>query len=243
MPTIRIKTGRVTRRRRRKKPKLWTMSTAQRLRRPGFANKQTITKQLGIPMSPAQQVTLRSVHQTLLDPGIGSSAVVTITANDLYDPFTAVGGGQPLGFDEWMKFYTHFVVMEASMKVTFTSTVSGGAVGGIVGIRLSTDNQAITTIPALMEDGQTTYKAIGPADSGDGIKIVNKHFSHHNFFGRKTYDDDTYRGDTASGPGDKAYFQCFYVAQQLLDDPGQVNVQLDVTYTAKLTEPRHLVAS
>lgn len=213
------------------------------VRKPTFANKQIVTRQRGIPMSPSQIVTLRSVHQTLLDPGVGGSSVVTITANDLYDPFTAVGGGQPLGFDEWMKFYTHFIVMDATIKVTFTSTVSGGAVGGIVGIRLSTDNASITTIPALMEDGQTSYKCIGPADSGDGIKICKKYFSHHKFFGRKTYDDDTYRGDTTTGPGDKAYFQCFYVSQQLLDDPGQVNVQLDITYTAKLTEPRHLAAS
>ena len=58
---------------------------------------------------------------------IGPNANVQYYAfgvNCLYDPYLALGGGQPLYFDQLSAIYNHYTVMRSRIKVTFAVSTS-----------------------------------------------------------------------------------------------------------------------
>ena len=79
----------------------------------------------------------------------GSSGMIThsFSANGLYDPNLAVGGHQPMGFDEQMAIYDHYCVLGAKITVNNITTLVSGAEPMIWGINPSDGSGSIVNVP------------------------------------------------------------------------------------------------
>jgi hypothetical protein len=78
--------------------------------------------------------TLRYVDNFTLNPGIDIPTTYTVSCNNLYDPNVTGTGHQPMGFDQLMPLYDHYVGIATKLTVTYTSidaTYIGNAIVGV----------------------------------------------------------------------------------------------------------------
>lgn len=206
-----------------------------------------LTRQIGAgPASKTQMTKLRFSEQISMDPGTGLVATATYNAGSCYDPRTAAGGLQPRGFDQWMAFYEHFVVLGSKITCTFQTTGLQPSDGnGIVGIYLKANSVTeILTIPALIEQQNSVHKAIGPVGGYNSTAIVTKTYSAKRFLGRESLLSDSQLKGTLNGnPAESAYYEVVVGPSNNGDNLGAVRVLIDIEYIVALIEPKPLPSS
>jgi hypothetical protein len=181
-----------------------------------------------------------------MDPGTGLVATATYNAGGCYDPRTAALGGQPRGFDQWMAFYEHFVVLGSKMTCTFQTTGLQPSDGnGIVGIYLKANSIAeIGTIPELVEQQNSVHKPIGPVGGYNSTAIVSKTYSAKRFLGRQSIlSDPQLKGTVSANPAESAYYEIVVGPSNNGDNLGSVRVLLEIEYIVALIEPKPLPSS
>ena len=179
------------------------MPYKKRTKKNYIQRKMQITKQISGPASKTQMTKLVFSEQISLDPGVGLTANSTYNAGGCYDPRTALGGNQPRGFDQWMAFYEHYVVLGSKISVTFQTTGLQPSDGnGIVGILLKANSaNEVNNIPQLVELANTRYKAIGPVGGYNSTCTVSSRYSAKRFLGRASpLSDPELKGDLNSNP-------------------------------------------
>jgi hypothetical protein len=62
---------------------------------------------------------MRYVDEAQLVSNIGAMATDKWFCNGLFDPYVAVGGHQPMGFDQMMAYYAYALVYSSKITVTF----------------------------------------------------------------------------------------------------------------------------
>lgn len=201
----------------------------------------------GFPKS--KMVRLRYVTQTTLDPDNLNLpiAVFRIRANDMFDPEESFGGGQPMGFDQWMINYDHFCVVGSKIMVQFINPSTSNIIPGMCGIMLSDAPRVgsqLNTLEAILEnrDGtQATLSGIAGTSQRNSVSTVfkSKTFSAKKFFGHKVIGEDNYRGSSSSSPAEQALFEIYFARIQG-NNPGAITILVQVEYIALLTEPRPL---
>lgn len=189
------------------------------------------------PISKSAQVQMRYVTQINLNPTSLTSANWIFNASGVYDPDTTGIGHQPLGFDQWMLFYDHYVVVGSKISVEFITEASDAYVVAI-GLR---DQAAPTTDPELFrERGHTVYATANGTQKS--TKLV-KGYSPRKFF---AVDDivskDTLRGSVTTNPAENAYYIVNASAGTSVD-PGAITAHVTLQYTVLLTEPKPLAQS
>ena len=86
--------------------------------------------------------------------------------NSIFDPDQALGGGQPMGFDEWKSFYQRYQVTASSMKIAVTTFPGASAQVGAILYVVPTDSAtAISGILQPLELPYSKYKVISPIQS------------------------------------------------------------------------------
>ncbi len=198
------------------------------------------------PVPAQKKVQLRYVEQICIDaPAAGVAALFLFRANDMFDPDFTGGGHQPKGFDQWMIFYDHFTVIGSKIKVTYATTTTTAATGNVLcGLYLNNDTVLSTVSEFLLEEKLNKYTVIGPIDGGKAITTLRHSFSASKFFGKKNIVGSAeYKGTTAASPTEDAYYQVWVAALALADNPGPVDIVVEIEYLAVLTERKTLAQS
>ena len=211
------------------------------------SRKMQITRQLGAgPASKTQLTKLVFSEQISIDPGTGLVGTATYNAGGCFDPRTAIGGGQPRGFDQWMSFYEHYIVLGSRITCTYQTTGLQPSDGnGIVGIYLKANNAAqITTIPELIEQQNTVHKPIGPVGGYNSTVMLSKNYSAKRFLGRASVmSDPDLKGDVSKNPDESAYYEIVCGPSNNGDNLGAVRVLIRIEYIVALIEPKPLPSS
>lgn len=170
--------------------------------------------------------------------GIVSSYV--FAANGLFDPNVTGTGHQPMGFDQMMLSYEHFVVTKAMIQVTFRNVSS--ATTPTVAIRVEGALTPITSIQQILEFGLLTTATLeGKAVQGDNqtlrCKVDLRRFQGLN----NLSDDPEQRGNINANPTELTYFHV--QAWDTAGNTSSINCDVIMEFHAEFSEPRTLTQS
>lgn len=217
-------------------------------------NRRLFTPNVRLPRSlglakagfpPQLEMKLRYVESFTLNVTGGTLTSRQFRANGMYDPTVAVGGHQPMYFDQMMAIYNHWVVM--GLKCTFhiaPQLVSGGTNPGleyatrVVGYLNDDSTITPTTYDMLLEQhgAEGKFYSIGANDS----KQIDLFYSARAAFGDPIGNSDL-RGNATADPTEQQIFTLVAYSEPTL------NVALSVTcvieYVAVFQELKDLTGS
>lgn len=187
----------------------------------------------------------RYVEKTLtLNPSIGGLAdSYVFSANGIYDPNISGIGHQPIGFDQIMNFYDHYIVLGSKISVKFRNQDTSNSF--IVGITLSDDNVEIPNASRLIENGRCRWTMLDPANSNYGSisKQLQMKCNPNKFLGRSNpLSDPELKGSISTNPTEQAFWHIFAEPPNL-NDGGSVELFVVVEYLVAYIEPKILIQS
>lgn len=182
-------------------------------------------------------VKLRYVDTITLDAGAGGKAYDTWNANSIFDPYTAVGGHQPMGSDEWANFYNHYTVIGAKCSAHYQnhSNVSSDGQAAVCQTDVAS-TWTPSTIMDMMEQGRAKYKFLTPAGGSKDQCTVVTYYSPKKLFGvpdpKSSLVLRGLTGDAGTGnnPSTLAYFHVGLAGTQAAGNPGAATVIVTIDY-------------
>jgi hypothetical protein len=166
---------------------------------------------------------------------------VVLRANDLFDPEFTGTGHQPMGFDQLMLWYNHFVVARARLKCTF---INASASPASVCIRQDGDSTAVTVIDRILEigglaKGDLEFKGVSGSmrTLSLGVDIANLQGVDH----LALTSDPSLQGSSAASPLEVTYFHV--AAWSTLGATTSIQVDAILEQDAYFCEPRNLIES
>ncbi len=184
---------------------------------------------------------LRYVTRLAINPGAsGASTNVFIKANGLFDPEVAIGGHQPMGFDQYMLIYNHFKVTSSKCTVTYVADSASNADNVIMTLNLDDSLDANLSVESMIEQGITTYgvQTQGSVEAGQ----ISKSFNSNNFFANKKYSAEM-TGTDAADPLELAFYNISASSLGPTDDSGSVRCLVVVDYIVQFSERTTLIQS
>jgi len=170
----------------------------------------------------------------------GAVASYVFRANDLFDPDFTSTGHQPMGFDQMMLSYNHFVVAAARIKVTCRNKTN--TTPFTVCIRQDASSTPLTVIDRILEFGGLVTADIDTFGATSttlelAIDIARLQGLTHPLM----IADPTLRGDAATSPTEVTYFhiQCWDTAAAT----STCNFDVILEQLAYFIEPRDLIES
>jgi hypothetical protein len=135
-------------------------------------NALTMVVEPWMPLFPARVVkTLRYSTTFALTSTSGVVTTYVFRANDLFDPDFTGSGHQPMGFDQMMLFFNHFVVTKARLRIVAKSTTT--SFPATVAIRQDANSTAITVIDQIVEFGGLVSVVLEAAGSFGSSKELD----------------------------------------------------------------------
>jgi len=233
-----------TRRRTRGKRTRASILKSRRSRpRRGFKPTQRMLTFGGFPQNCI--VKMRYCEQILFNTGISGATEYNFRANDVYDPNITGGGHQPMGFDQWMAVFNHFVVLGSKITVTplydSATTVSPPCLIGVgqfdtTGRMATKALDEITEISATMKNRHSYMHLI----SSNHPKSVRAFYSARKEFQGNPATLDKLIGSASNSPTEASVFTVYAVGATSAVDPAQVYCNIVIDYVVKFLEPRPL---
>lgn len=180
------------------------------------------------------------------DPGAGTAASYFFSCNGLYDPDITGVGHQPMGFDQLMAFYDHYVVTGAKLTLTAMSqSTSFPAANQIITLKIrDSTTGAPSDIAVPIEQGDCTYGVIGSGNGGSSQLTLQSAVNPARFLGRRqALSDPNLKGSATANPGEECFFQITVAALASSDDPPPIDFLVKIEYTAHFIEPKNLIQS
>lgn len=193
------------------------------------------------PMGVKRTLRYMEGHLTL-DPGLGGVLDVhAFWANGLYDPNAAVGGHQPLGFDQLMALYERYDVRKARITIYFTNNDTSNH--QYVGVIATNDQAAVSGVgTTVIENGKGAWRLLSPRGVSDQYRAtITMTLDLDKFLGNKSQ-DDTRQGSAAANPVDGVFF-VIYAFNNNGTDSASVGADVLIDYYAEFTQPVPLTAS
>lgn len=225
-------------------PKKFTVSQLER----GVAKAFGITKKrrrrkAKFPRQLIPNVThlrFKYAEQISLDPGAGTAASHTFSANGCYDPNISGTGHQPLGFDQYVGvMYDHYTVLKSRITIKANTTGGTAATGNMLfGVMLRDTSSSTPVIPdAFIEQGRVKYANISA--TGQNAKTISYTANPLKFLNHEKTDDDV-RGSASGNPPESAYWIVWASATNGTDNAAPLDVMVVIDYWVELSEPRTL---
>jgi hypothetical protein len=174
----------------------------------------------------------------------GASGVVAsyvFAANGLFDPNITGTGHQPMGFDQLMLSYNHYIVTECRATVLFRNN-SGAGCCPQVSIKVDAGSTPSTVVNTILEFGLNDHTVLEAAGTMGANKVLSAAVSIKQFEGvQDVVDNIDFRGSVAANPAEITYFHV-----QSWDTLGlSTSVQCEVIleYASWFVEPRVLTPS
>lgn len=163
----------------------------------------------------------------------------TFRLNGLFDPRAAIGGHQPMGFDQLMAIYTKFVVVGAKITVSFTASEAAYYTGDC-GINIQ-DPGASAPISSehLIESQYSTYGTYVQS-GGSTTRTLALDMSRY-FSVKDLLDEDDLKGNVSADPFRQVYALVW--ANNHTSSSHPVHITLKIEYDAVFLEPRETLES
>jgi len=209
----------------------------------GGGGANTLMYEPWMPIFPAS-ITKRLRYSTSISLA-STSGVITSTyvfrANDLFDPDFTSTGHQPMGFDQLMTFYNHFVVRRARITLVIRNTSDSQPT---VCVRVDADSTALTAIDRIVEFGGCETIVLDTKLSSNATKKLSLAVDIGKMQGVKPSAltaDVNLRGTAAASPSEITYFHVTMWNTSGITGAATADVILE--QVATFTEPRDLTAS
>lgn len=198
----------------------------------------------GTPFPKSWITKHRYVETFTLDPGISTPDAAYYSCNNLFDPTTAAGGHQPLGFDQMTPLYDHYTVLGAKCTVRFFSSADDvGSGANMCFIYVNDDSTAVLSYDTVMEQQKGRVKALTSGDAKQSCTISHK-WSAKKFFGVKDVRDNSQlKGTTTGGPADQAYFVIGAQGIAAASNPATIYCNVTIDYITMWTERKSIAQS
>lgn len=187
--------------------------------------------------------TLKYVDDITLTVGVADTpAKHFFSCNGLYDPDITGTGHQPMGFDVIMPLYDHYVVIGATISVTFTSKSATTTGLAKVGIMLK-DSSAVSfnTNSHAREQPRNISKMLGTMDSKNGVQTITYKVNPNHFLGRSSpLSDPDLKGGVTTNPEESCYFLIYATGIDQTSVPSAITAEVEIDYTAVWLEPKLL---
>lgn len=217
-----------------KKRKSFRRQPRKRGRRRRRRGAMTYSKIRTIGLPDQTYVKLR--YHTILNEGAIAEATHIFSMNSLFDPDVTGIGSQPMGFDQWKNFYTHYQVLGSSIKVIALNAALSNAV---VCVR-----PANTSVPVLINSAielpYSRYRWMGN-QNGQNRTIIKNYMSVKKMEARNTNSINFTAPITAS-PSSQKFWHVSFASN---DRVSAVAMDLDVliTYYVKFFRRTQLPSS
>lgn len=160
-------------------------------------------------------------------------------ANGPYDPDEAVGGGQPMGWDNMAALYNHHVVLGSKITVRYNCTTNDYICCGL----FLDDNATIayTSYEGLIEAKKGNWTTF--AGTANGSRMLTNTFSARKYFNSKYPEDNTQiQAAVNAAPNNQAHF-CVWT--QAVDRASALTIEMVITvdYIVKFMEPKDIARS
>lgn len=160
-----------------------------------------------------------------------------IYGNSCYDPLVAVGGGQPMGFDQLSQLYLKYRVHRCDIKIRAVNQLA-------VPVYITCYPLTTTSAPAGLEsDLEQRYSKskVCTALNAGGYTTLTNSMKTKKLFG-VNFLDDIYEAFTSTNPS--AYW-CWNVGAYSTDGATnmQINLSIEVTYYVEWKNPVRLAVS
>lgn len=196
-------------------------------------------RRFGTPVPAQMHTTLRYVDDFALNALNGQAVHVFYNANNVYDPQNAIGGHQPMGWDQLNVFYESAYVYGSKITCTFSMANPGSTLGqAICGIRNTEDTTAIGSVPQMRENTQNLWRLL----DADSPVTISKTFNYKRQL-RKPYINDENRCAIGTGPTINSVYDIWVGALNATLDPDAVNINMTIEYYVTFTERNALAQS
>jgi hypothetical protein len=170
----------------------------------------------------------------------GAAATYVFRANDLFDPDYTGTGHQPMGFDQMILFYNHFVVTKAKIKATVRNKSNTSPFTAC--LRVDSNVTPITVVDRVLEFGGLTTAEVDTFGSQCvllelGVDIPRFQGLNH----KSALADGQLRGDAGSSPSELVLFHVQVWDTAALTSTANIDVIME--QTAVFMEPRDLTES
>lgn len=195
-----------------------------------------------IPLPSQFRTTLRySTYQVVINPGAaGTVSSHIFSANGLYDPDITGTGHQPIGFDQFMAMYDHYVVQRSRMTIQVSNR--DGSYSQVVVLSLQDDVTATGNLDTMIENGQSVNAMVTPAGGSKAHCTLSLSADVLKFLGKKTGDASEIKGSASANPTEQCFFHISIAPNQGVDS-SQCDVVVLLEYDVMFVEPVLLTAS
>lgn len=226
-------------------------------------NKRVVIPRDKLGFATSMVSTLRYSTRVEFAPSGITTAALSFRANDMRDPEAAVGGGQPLGFDQLMALYNNFTVTDSKIMINWmyegydgpsTKATVGNYIQGkadiddcpavspvICGIMRSADGYGSgVAVQRQMERDRTSWTVMTPQN---GPKVTSAKAKLSDFFGKQDLvAAEGYSGTASVSPDNLAVYHvwCARGSDDYPADTVKVVAFITLEYRATFTEPKPL---
>ncbi len=193
---------------------------------------------------PFKLVTRLSYHSkyTLTGGAADAMAIQVINASSLYDPDYTGTGHQPLGFDQLMPIYDHYVVLGAKITVRFNHAYRNGPYAALVGVSGGAVVTPKTTATEYIEQGGAVHANMGISQSTQ--VVLNNFYSPKIHMGiPDPQSSDKLHGTISANPVDGWFFHIWATNAVTGETVTSVVADVTVEYLAAFIEPQELAQS
>lgn len=199
----------------------------------------------GFPQT--KYVKLRYAYRSLLSCSDAGQNYVSIRSNDIYDPETAVGGGQPGWHDTWQQIYYKYCVVGAKCTVRFAQVEDTSNALAPLAVVLShgdsADPTAFSDYTNMRMNGNTVSRLINPGSSY--ARPLTQYFSLKKYLRANGGASSSFVTAFGSNPTDLFYFllSCHDADPTGTNVPVKVVADIQVDYIVKLSHLRDITES
>lgn len=178
----------------------------------------------------------------------GVLGIVYFSANDMFDPNRSGTGHQPLGFDQLMLYYNHFIVLKSHIRVKFaTQEITAAYAGPMhVGITLADTNSLGTGLNQVMEQPFTTSTQLTLTQTkGKGFVELEARFDARTWYNVDNPRDAlaTLAGSSGASPSDEVFYCIWVCDHNAADSTRDVALTVELDLLTEYYEPQELASS
>lgn len=216
-----------------------------RIKAPGQGRKQALDVNVRQLSFPTSRVVRMKFTATTRVAAPFTNSFILFSANSITNPIPGPisGTDRPLGYNEWSKFYTSYVVLRSTIQVKFCCLTTGNPL--VVSCQLTDSTLPPATTMEMIQQGTTKYQILQSAVNGNVVQNI------HCFYSAKGWhevvdvaDSDNLIAKFGSDPADRTYYQVgVNTLNPVVSSAAEVQYLVSIVYTVLCLDSKALPES